>query len=351
MTEHVTPAAPAPAPAPTGQGRKLVVLVFGLAAVVVGMLCAFAFPTIHSGPHDVPVGVTGPQNATAAVSKALAGDAWDVRVYGDEEALASAVKDRDVMGGIALSADGVTAYTATAAGPPAAAAVTATATALAEQQQAEVKVTDLKPFPADDPKGAGFSSAALPMVIGGMIPAVALTRLLPGHSGLRSRLAGGIAFAVVAGFAITALLQFGTGSLDGDYWITSLGLSLGMGALSLTLLGLEALIGMAGFGLGAVVVMFLGNPLSGLASGPHWLPGGWVTVGQLLPPGASGSLLRANAYFDGAGSGTAALTLGCWIAFGLALSLIADRRGRRASLAGEVAPAEQEPRTEGTTAA
>ncbi|MGA5196550.1 hypothetical protein [Streptomyces exfoliatus] len=52
---------------------------------------------------------------------------------------------------------------------------------------------------------------------------------------------------------------------------------------------------MAGFGLGAVVVMFLGNPLSGVASGPHWLPDGWVTVGQLLPPGASGSLLRANA--------------------------------------------------------
>lgn len=47
--------------------------------------------------------------------------------------------------------------------------------------------------------------------------------------------------------------------------------------------------------------MLLGNPLSGLARGPHWLPNGWATLGQLLPPGASGSLLRANAFFDGTG--------------------------------------------------
>lgn len=79
--------------------------------------------------------------------------------------------------------------------------------------------------------------------------------------------------------------------------------------------------------------MLLGNPLSGLASGPHWLPGGWATLGQILPPGASGSLLRANAFFDGTGAGAPALVLGCWAVLGLALMVIADRRGPRTAAA------------------
>jgi hypothetical protein len=121
----------------------------------------------------------------------------------------------------------------------------------------------------------------------------------------------------------------------GDARVTSLGLSLGMAALALTLLGLESLMGMTGFGLGAAVIMLLGNPLSGLASGPHWLPNGWSTLGQLLPPGASGSLLRANAFFDGTGAGAAALTLGCWVLFGLILLLVSARRGPRQAAAEE----------------
>lgn len=323
----------------TGQGYKLAVIVVGLAAVVVTMLCAFALPSINSGPRHLPTGVTGPQEATTAVSKALQGEQWDVTTYDSEDDLKTAVKERDVMGGIILAPGKITVFTATAGGPQAAMTLTSAATAIAKQQQANVAITDLKPFPDDDPKGAGFSSAALPIIIGGMFPAILLTRLFPGHSGLRLRLAGGVAFALVAGFAVTAFLQYGTGSLSGEYLMTSLGTSLGMAALVMTLLGLESLIGMAGFGLGAVVIMLLGNPLSGFVSGPHWLPDGWATVGQMLPPGAAGSLLRANSFFDGTGASGPALILTAWATLGLALMLIADRRGTRATRPSAEAPA------------
>ncbi|WP_328721597.1 hypothetical protein OHT52_20245 [Streptomyces sp. NBC_00247] len=324
MTQQITP------PAPTGQARKLLAVVVGLAAAVVLMLCAFALPSVNSGPHELPVGVTGSAQATEAVTGALSGDEWNVTTYDDETDLKSAMENRDVMGGIAMTPGHVTVYTATAGGSQPTAAVTAMGNGIAQQQHAEATVTDLKPFPADDPKGAGFAAAAFPMIFGGMIPAVLLTRLFPGHSGLRRRLAGGVGVALLAGFAVTAFLQFGTGSLSGGYLLSSLGMSLGLGALVMTLLGLEALMGMAGFGLGAAVVMLLGNPLSGLAGGAHWLPGGWATLGQILPPGASGSLLRANAFFDGTGAGTPALVLGCWVVFGLVLMLVADRRGPKA---------------------
>ncbi|MGW5510695.1 hypothetical protein ACWEV9_23405 [Streptomyces albogriseolus] len=319
------------ATAPGGTARKLIVVILGLAALVTLMLCAFALPSVNGGPHQDPVGVSGPAQTTAAAEKKLDGDAWTVTVYDSPVALEKAIHDRDIMGGIALSAESVDVYTATAAGPSTAGALTALGNTLAEQQQAQATVHDVVPFPEDDPRGAGFTSAALPMIFGGMIPAIALTRLFPGHSGLRTRLVGVLAFSLVAGAAVATFLQFGTGSLDGNYWLTSLGLSLGMAALSTTFIGLEALLGFGGLGAGSAVMMLLGNPLSGLATGPHWLPAGWAALGQILPPGASGSLLRANAFFEGTGALVPALTLTAWVALGLALALIADRRGRSRS--------------------
>ena len=91
--------------------------------------------------------------------------------------------------------------------------------------------------------------------------------------------------------------------------------------------------GYAGFGAGAAVTMFPGNPRSGLPTGPYWLPDGWSAFGQLLPPGTSGSLLRANAYFDGTGPGGPALVLALWAVAGLVLMLAADRRARRRAAA------------------
>lgn len=58
-------------------------------------------------------------------------------------------------------------------------------------------------------------------------------------------------FSLVAGLAVTAFLQYLTGSLNGGYLLTSLGLGLGIAALATTFVGLEALFGFAGLGLGA----------------------------------------------------------------------------------------------------
>ncbi|PZH20042.1 hypothetical protein C1I97_01855 [Streptomyces sp. NTH33] len=338
MSDHSTPT-PGPEASQPGAARRLAAVLLGLTAVVTLMLCAFALPGVHGGPHRVPIGVTGPQTAAQALQKTLDGDAWDVTVYESAEALTSAIKDRDITGGMALASGGVDVYTATAGAPMAGGALTALGNTVAAQQQAKATVHDLVPYPEDDPRGAGFAAAGLPMIFGGIFPAVILTRLFPGHAGLCIRLAGAVFFSLFAGAAATAFLQYATGSLAGDYWLTALGLTLGMAALSMTFIGLEALIGMAGIGIGAVVMMLLGNPLSGLGTGPYWLPSGWAAIGRLLPPGASGSLLRANAFFDGTGAAGPALVLTVWVVLGLALFLVADRRGARATRAGGAAKA------------
>ncbi|TYB56230.1 hypothetical protein FXF51_44290 [Nonomuraea sp. PA05] len=303
-------------------------IVLGLTAVVVVMLCAFALPSVKGGPHHVPLGLAGPRPATQALQNGLDKNAWDVTLYPDAQTLQSAIEQRDVAGGLALAPGGLTVYTATAGGQQATAAITALGTGMAAQQQSKATVSDLVPFPADDPRGAGFTASALPMIFGGIMPAIVLLRLFPGHVNLRRRVTGAILFALVAGAAVAAVLEFGFGSLHGTYWLTALGLSLGMAALSIPFLALESLLGFAGLGAGAAVMMLIGNPLSGMA-GPYWLPTGWATLGQLLPPGASGSLVRALSFFDGTGAATPAWTLAAWVVAGLLIILIAGRRTTR----------------------
>jgi hypothetical protein len=161
-----------------------------------------------------------------------------------------------------------------------------------------------------------------------MIPALALMRLFPRSVG--RRVAGAVLFAVSAGAVLTAILQFGLGSVDGNYWTTTGAVVLGIAAISLTVLGLESVLGTAGFALGAVTMIFLANPLSGLATSAAWLPSGWGALGQLLPPGAAGTVVRSTAFFDGHGAGAAVLVLTCWVLFGLGLCLASGLRERRA---------------------
>ncbi|MFD4986082.1 hypothetical protein [Streptomyces sp. NPDC058374] len=315
-----------------GAAKKLLAVVAVLAGVLSAMLVVFGLPAVNGGPHHVPVGVVGPQAAADGLSKQLdqrRPDGWEVTSYPDADALAEAIHDRDVMGDFAVGGETLTVYTASAAGNPSAAAINGIGDALAEQQGVETSPKNVVPFPEDDPNGAGLTAAALPMIIGGVLPAVAMVRLFPGHGGLRLRLSGAVLFALAAGFALAAIVQFGFGSVDGTYWTTALGLSLGMAALTLPFLGLESLFGFAGLGAGIVVMMFVGNSLSGLATGAHWLPDGWATLGQLMPPGASGSLLRANGFFDGTGAGGPVAVLAAWAVVGLLLILFADRRRSR----------------------
>ncbi|NED79906.1 hypothetical protein G3I76_07325, partial [Streptomyces sp. SID11233] len=205
-------------------------------------------------------------------------------------------------------------------------AISGLGTGLADQQHVKATTHEVVGFGADDPHGTGLTSLALPLMFGGILPVMILALVAPGAATLRARLGGAVAFALIAAAGVTAVLHFGTGTVDGDYGATWLSLSFGMLALGLPFLGLQALFGQRGFIGLAVAMMFLGNPLSGLATGPYWLPDGWSTLGQLIPMGASGSLLRAETFFGGTGAAGPLAVLGVWAAAGLAMVLVALRR-------------------------
>jgi hypothetical protein len=305
-----------------------IVLLLTLAVTVV--LTAFAWPATRSAPRDVPLAVAGPAPAVQAVEAALAKErpgAFRIHRFADEASARAAIEDRDVYGAIVLTGGPPTVLIASAASPAVAQGLTQLAQGLAPAGGAALPaVRDVVPTPAQDPRGAGLAAGALPLVLGGIIAAGLITQRVRGGG---RRLVAAISFAALGGAAVVSVLQLWLGSLTGSFWTNTGVVALAIAAISLTLIGLEWLLGPAGLGLGAAVMMLLGNPLSGLTSAPEMLPRGWGALGQLLPPGAAGSLLRSVSFFDGARGGRPLAVLACWMAAGLLLCALGAARGRR----------------------
>jgi hypothetical protein len=313
----------------------VVVVITLLTAVLTVLLIAFAWPAARSEPRDLPLAVAGPAPAVAQVQagleQALPGG-FEITGVADRAAAVQAIEDRDVYGAIVLDPQNPEVLTASAGGPAVAQILTQLSTRLAQQNDGVTpKVTDVVPLPKDDPRGAGLAAGALPLVLGGIIGAAALIQLVKNGVG---RVRGAIGFAVTGALALTAVLQFWLGSLEGNYFANASVIALSIGAISLTLLGLEWLLGTPGLALGGATMMLLGNPLSGLTSAPEMLPTGWGSLGQLLPPGAAGTALRSVSFFDGAGSGRSFVVLGCWLLLGLVLCGLGAARSRQAVVHG-----------------
>ncbi len=175
-----------------------------------------------------------------------------------------------------------------------------------------VRSEDLAPPTADDARGVGLAASALPITLAGMLPAIALILLLKRE--VWTRFTAAVVFAGMAGVTIAALLRYVFGSIDQNLVGVAAGLTLGVLAAGLTMLGLGSLFGRVGLAMGALLALLIGNPLSGLNSAPEMLPSGWGELGQWLPQGATATLLRSTAFFDGAGSTMPILILTCWAA-------------------------------------
>ena len=255
--------------------------------------------------------------------------AFAVTVYPSEAALREAIRNRDVYGGIRRRpARPPTLLIATGASPAVAAMLTQLGAGMAQATGMPLRTEDLAPPTADDPRGAGLAASALPITLAGILPAIALMLML--SSEVWTRLTAAVVFAGVAGVSVAALLSYVLGSIDQNFWGVAAGLTLGVAAALLFMLGLGSLFGRAGLAVGAVLALLVGNPLSGMASAPELLPGGWGTLGQLLPQGATATLLRSTALFSGAGATTAIAVLACWAVVGAVMIVIAALRGKGA---------------------
>jgi len=292
------------------------------------VLALFAWPSARMEPRDLPVAVAGPPAAAQAMEQQLAArdGAFDVKRHPDEASARAAIEDREVYGAFVATPSGAKVLTASAASP----AVAQMLTHAASEHQARAGETSVRvqDVVSASPAGNAVASSILPLVLAGTLTGV-LTGLLA--SGGLSRAALIVIGSVLAGLAATAIVQSWLGVVDGDWAANAAVLSLTVMAIAFVIAGLEALLGHAGAAAGALTMILVGNPFSGAASGPEMLPRPLGDIGQLMPPGAGGNLLRSTGFFDGAAAGGHVAVLATWTLAGLAALIAASIRGRRAA--------------------
>jgi hypothetical protein len=312
--------------------RQVAIISIVLPLMIVLAVLAFAWPAARFAPPHLPVGIvgTGPvsQQVQAGLTRSDPGG-FDVHSYADEASARLAIEDRDVYGAFAVGGGRVTVLEASAASPEVAqllstvgqqlaraAAGQATANG-APPQAVQVRDIDVVPTSASDPHGLVLVSALLPLTICSVIMAALVGLVLAFRPAWRQVMAL-IVVSAVAGLGAYLIAQGFLGALPHQAVATWAALSLIVLAIGTTTAGLIALIGAAGLGLGALLMIFIGNPFSGVTSAPELLPAPVGAIGQWLPPGAGASLLRSTAYFGGHGAWGHVTVLIVWIALGLA---------------------------------
>ncbi|MFB7237788.1 ABC transporter permease [Streptomyces sp. NPDC056269] len=307
-------------------GRRTIAVMVLIPVVVALTLWAFAWPAARTAPRDLPIGVAGPATVATALEQDFARHegAFEVHRYPDGAAARAAIQDRDVYGAVVVTPGGTELLTASAASPVVAGLLREAVTAQAPEGT-RIQVTDVVAAPAGDPRGAVLSSSLLPLALAGAAAGVVATLL-----GLRGgRAAGALAgAAALAGVVGAALAHSWLGALGGNWWAEAGVLGLTVLAIGSTFAGLAALLGKPGLGLGALLMILLGNPFSGVASAPELLPTAVGTLGQWLPPGAAGSALRSVSSFDGAAAGGPLLVLALWAVAGLTATVLGARLRR-----------------------
>lgn len=354
-------------------GQAIMVAVLA-AAIVSVVLLAFSWPTMTSEPKDLPIATVGSQQLIDQAAENAPEGMLDLKTADSREEAVDMIREREVYGALILG-DSPEILTASAASPAVAGQLRTMASQIQQKiddqaisglkeglssmqkaleaaanpptgdspsdtpgdspgqgsekaqqppQAAEageiptVTVTDVVPLSDDDSTGAGLAIAGLPLTIGGIIGGVLISLLVRSR---RMRALSVLVYGAVGGIALALILQSGFGILQGNFGLNALAAGLAVGSTAGIINGFVSLVGPAGIGIGAILTMFIGNPISSLNSPKEFLAWHWGDIGQYFVPGASGTLLRDLSYFPDASMAMQWWVLILWLVAGLALMI------------------------------
>ncbi len=361
-----TETAKTPAETPERSSWIKVISTSLLASLIVAIvILAFTWPTKTMEAKNLPVSITGPEVTVSQFEQSLKDrgiETFELKQATSREDAEQQIKQRETYGAIVFT-EGAAPEVLTA--PAANAAATqmlnsvatqlnaqiqqqalaaktealtqavqaggeqgAQAAAQLEQMKAEaekasamtVKTTAVVPLSESDSSGSGIAISAFPLVIGGILGgSFSALRV----NGTWRRFATAALYAVIGGALTALILNVWFGLIPGDFATLWAAFSATYLATASFIVGVSALaVPIVGLGAGAVVTMFIGNPISGATMPSVFLPGAWGAIGQMLVPGASSTLLRSIAYFPEVATSDQWLVLGSWIAFGLLTGVI-----------------------------
>lgn len=354
------------APAPERSSWLKVLLTSLQASLIVAVvILAFTWPTKTMEAKNLPVSIAGPEVTVSQFEQSLKDkgiETFELKQASSREEAEQQIKQRETYGAIVFT-EGAAPEVLTAPAANAAAtqmlnnvatqlnaqiqqkALAAKTEALTQAVQAggeqgaqaaaqleqmkvqaeqasamAVKTTAVVPLSDSDTSGSGIAISAFPLVIGGILGgSFSALRV----NGTWRRFATATLYAVIGGALTALILNVWFGLIPGDFATLWVAFGATYLATASFIVGVSALSSpLAGLGLGAVVTMFIGNPISGASMPSVFLPGAWGQIGQMMVPGASSTLLRSIAYFPEAATSSQWLVLGSWIAFGLLAGVI-----------------------------
>ncbi|MGH3310073.1 MAG: ABC transporter permease [Streptomyces sp.] len=188
-----------------------------------------------------------------------------------------------------------------------------------------VSVKDLKPLGKGDPRGLAIFYITLAAVIIGFIGAIQLNVNVPAL-GPPQRIAFTLAYALLGGFGIAAMVDWLLGAVPMPFVHSWLILSLTMFTSAMVFLMFDTF-----FGRWAMIptwglLVLLGNPSSGGAVSWPLLPSLLGAVGRWLPPGASVNAQHTAVYFPGNAHVQPYLVLAAWALAGTTVFWVLNKR-------------------------
>ena len=302
-------------------------LAFGglVAALVLTLLFTFSYVGALHNPHPqrVPVGVIDQRSAAAVeASKGL----FAPRMYKGESQVRAALRKREVLAALVPPR----LLVASAAGYAATQYVQVAFT----RGQPQLRVEDVAPLPAGDSRGLTLFYLTIALMFGGYFGATVVTTLVgprsPGHRGAALRVAGLLAFSVLAGFLSAVVAGPAIGTVpDHVAQMGAVG-TLIVFAAAMATSALQSLLGIAGTLVAMVAFVMLGNSSAGGAYPGTFVPDFWRAIGPWLPTGAGLSALRGAVYFGGTAITGRLILLAAYAVIGALITIVLGwRRGTR----------------------
>ena len=318
--------------------RRLAAPVIGGLLLLVALLGLIGTAIRDPHPHDIPVGLVGPDPAVQQIAAAFGANApgtFAFTSYSSETDARAALDSRTVDGVLVLGGPAPRLILAGAAGDAATGVITAAFTNVFKAQGASVDVEVVHPFATGDAHGLVLFFVVVAVIVSALV-SQAILFVTARSAGFGTRLSVVLAFALLAGLAAMGTAEWIAGDYGSGFW-TAVGLvTLAAAAVGAVVAGSARLLGPPGIALSALVVVLLDLVSSGGPVGSQLLPDFYRALAPWMPAGPLYGALRGALYFDGAGVGGPLLVLLGWLAAGLVLMVLGEllatlRRSRPAS--------------------
>lgn len=279
------------------------VLVLILAAAAGLFAGSYTYAMANPTPHRIPAAVVSQSDTArgkefvAAMDKALDASLV-IHVYRTPAAAREALEEQEVFTIVRSGSRGVELDVASASGASVAQVLTKSAVRVGSALRVPVLVKDVKPLYKGDPRGLALFYITLAAIIIGFVGSIQLNVNAKGLKPLE-RIAFTIAYALLGGFAIAAVVQWLLGAVELPFVESWMILALTMFTSGMVFLMFNSL-----FGRWAMIptwglMVLLGNPSSGGAVSWPLLPSVLGHIGRWLPPGASVNAQHTAVYYQG----------------------------------------------------